>query len=69
MLQRVQTLYLLFAVILMAMMLSLPLARLLEGDNEYILRAFGIYDRTGETSGAVVPFPYLGYLLIVAAAL
>ncbi|MCC8035781.1 MAG: DUF4293 domain-containing protein [Rikenellaceae bacterium] len=67
MLQRIQSLYLLFAVILMAMMLGMPLGRFLEGDNEYIFRAFGIYSETSEVGGAVVPLPYLGYLLVITA--
>lgn len=66
MIQRVQTLYLLLATLLMSLTLFLPLATIWQGNEELIIKAFGI----AGTFGVDMPLPlYLGVVLSAAALL
>lgn len=66
MIQRVQTLYLLFAAIAMSLTLFLPLATLWYGGNEIVVKAWF----TDGAEGFKAPLPlYLGILLSVTTAL
>ena len=66
MIQRIQSLYLLAAAVLMLLMLFLPLATFLGGIESYDLYAFGLKNETGLT---VQPAVYLGILLTLACVL
>lgn len=66
MIQRIQTLYLLAAAVLMLFTLLLPLATFMGGVESYDLYAFGLQNETGLT---VQPSLYLGILLSLACAL
>ena len=66
MIQRIQTLYLLLAAVLMSLTLFLPLATILDGSNEIVVKAFsvsGLQDAAG-----ALPI-YLGLLLALTTAL
>ena len=66
MIQRIQTLYLLLAVAMMSLTLFLPLATIVYGGNELILKGFTI------SGGEGISFPlpiYLGVLLAVTTLL
>lgn len=66
MIQRIQTLYLLFAAALMSLTMFLPLATIWQGDTELVVKAWF----TDGTLGFKAPLPlYLGILLAVATAL
>ncbi|WP_300797106.1 DUF4293 domain-containing protein [uncultured Alistipes sp.] len=66
MIQRIQTIYLLIAVILMALTLFLPLAWFACDAGEFTLRAFGLETAAGEV---VQSTAYLGILLVLAGLL
>ena len=66
MIQRIQTIYLLLATILMSLTLFLPLATIINGTSEIVVKAFavsGLSDVTG-----TLPL-YLGILLSITTAL
>lgn len=66
MIQRIQTVYLLLATILMSLTLFLPLATIINGTSEIVVKAFavsGLSDVTG-----TLPL-YLGILLSITTAL
>ncbi len=63
MIQRIQTLYLLFAAILMSLTLFFPLATITYGGNEIVLKAFTIVS-TGSEIRSQLPL-YLGCMLAV----
>ena len=66
MIQRIQTLYLLLATVLMSLTLFLPLATIWQGGNEIIIKAWF----ADGTVGFKAPLPlYLGIILSVATAL
>ncbi|MBR2027055.1 MAG: DUF4293 domain-containing protein [Alistipes sp.] len=66
MIQRIQTVYLLLAVVLMSLTLFLPLATIWQGGNEIIIKAWF----ADGTVGFKAPLPlYLGIILSVATAL
>ncbi len=66
MIQRIQTLYLLLAAVLMSLTLFLPLATIWQGGNEIIIKAWF----ADGTVGFKAPLPlYLGIILSVATAL
>lgn len=66
MIQRVQTLYLLLAAVLMSLTLFLPLATIVTGSDEVIVKAFSI----SGTLGLDTPLPlYMGIVLAVATLL
>ena len=66
MIQRIQTLYLLLATVLMSLTLFLPLATIVQGGNELVLKAFTIDGTLGfETT---LPL-YLGLLLVLPTLL
>ena len=66
MIQRIQTLYLLLAVAMMSLTLFLPLATIVYGGNELILKGFTI----SGGDGLSFPLPiYLGVLLAVTTLL
>lgn len=66
MIQRIQTLYLLLAVAMMSLTLFLPLATIVYGGNELILKGFAI----SGAEGISLPLPiYLGALLAVTTLL
>lgn len=69
MLQRIQSLYLLITSVLMVIMLSCPLGKFLGGDQEFILRAFGLIQSHAEPSEYVFSTIYMGILMAMAAAL
>lgn len=66
MIQRIQTLYLLAATALIALMLFLPLTTFVCGGEEVVLKAFGA--SLGNEGSANLPL-YLGILLATATAL
>ena len=66
MIQRIQTLYLLAATALVALMLFLPLTTFVCGSEEVVLKAFGA--SLGTEDSANLPL-YLGILLATATAL
>ena len=66
MIQRIQTLYLLAATALVALMLFLPLTTFVCGSEEVVLKAFGA--SLGTEGSANLPL-YLGILLATATAL
>ncbi|MEG1622820.1 MAG: DUF4293 domain-containing protein [Alistipes sp.] len=66
MLQRIQTLYLLSVVGVMALTLHFPLATFVCGAESYLLEAFGLKNATGLT---VQPTLYLGIVLAVSSLL
>ncbi|MCD7970882.1 MAG: DUF4293 domain-containing protein [Alistipes sp.] len=68
MIQRIQSLYLFIVAGLMVVMLSFPLGRFLAGDEEFILKAYGIYS-TLDTGIPILALPYMGILITLAAAL
>lgn len=66
MIQRIQTLYLLLATALMSLTLFLPLATIVQGSEEIVVKAWFV----DGTLGFKAPLPlYLGILLSVATAL
>ena len=66
MIQRIQTLHLLLATVLMSLTLFLPLATIWHGSEELTIKAFGI----SGTFGVDMPLPlYLGMVLSVATLL
>ena len=66
MIQRIQTVYLLLAAVLMSLTLFLPLATIWQGGNEIIVKAWF----ADGTVGFKAPLPlYLGIILSVATAL
>ena len=66
MIQRIQTIYLLLATILMSLALCLPLATIWQGGNELVVKAFFL---DGEM-GFKAPLPiYMGIVLAVATVL
>ena len=66
MIQRIQTVYLLLATVLMSLTLFLPLATIWQGGNEIIIKAWF----ADGTVGFKAPLPlYLGIILSVATAL
>ena len=66
MIQRIQTLYLLLAAAMMSLTLFLPLATIVYGGNELILKAFTLNGLEGVESALPV---YLGAFLAVTTAL
>ena len=67
MIQRIQTLYLLLATALMSLTLFLPLATIVQGSEEVVVKAFSVDIKSFEFD---LPLPlYLGILLSVATAL
>lgn len=66
MIQRIQTLYLLLATVLMSLTLFLPLATVVQGGEELTVKAFTISGVEG--LNALLPL-YLGILLAVTTAL
>ena len=66
MIQRIQTVYLLLATAMMSLTLFLPLAAIVYGGNELILKAFSVIG-TEDTSGTL-PI-YLGALLAITTLL
>ncbi len=66
MIQRIQTLYLLLATAMMSLTLFLPLATIIYGSNELILKCFSISG--GEGLSFPLPF-YLGVLLVATTLL
>lgn len=71
MIQRKQTLWLLAACIFAALMLFLPLLRIVTYTDNMVLTAFGIHAAPASGAGKVLlaPTAWLGVLLAVAAAL
>ncbi|MCL2561014.1 MAG: DUF4293 domain-containing protein [Rikenellaceae bacterium] len=68
MIQRIQTIYLLGAAVLMALALVLPLATFYGQGHEFMLRGTAIADTTDKTSPILmVATPWLATLLILAA--
>lgn len=66
MIQRIQTVYLLLAAVLMSLTLFLPLATIWQGSEEMIVKAWSIEGSVGFDA----PLPlYLGIILSVATAL
>ena len=66
MIQRIQTIYLLLATVLMSLTLFLPLATIINGANEVVVKAFVV----DGLDGVVTTLPlYLGILLSIATAL
>ena len=66
MIQRIQTLYLLLATAMMSLTLFLPLATIVYGGNELVLKAFTV----SGVEGIGMPLPiYLGLLLAATTAL
>ena len=66
MIQRIQTIYLLLATVLMSLALCLPLAAIWQGGNELVVKAFFV---DGEM-GFKAPLPiYMGIVMAVAALL
>ncbi len=66
MIQRIQTLYLLLAAAMMSLTLFLPLATIVYGGNELVLKAFTV----SGVEGIGMPLPiYLGLLLAATTAL
>ena len=66
MIQRIQTVYLLLATVLMSLTLFLPIATIWQGGNEIIIKAWF----ADGTVGFKAPLPlYLGIILSVATAL
>ena len=66
MIQRIQTIYLLLATVLMSLALCLPLATIWQGGNELVVKAFFL---DGEM-GFKAPLPiYLGIVMAIAALL
>ncbi|MCD8102827.1 MAG: DUF4293 domain-containing protein [Alistipes sp.] len=68
MIQRIQSVYLFVASVMMFMMLSFPMCRFLVGDEEFVIKAFGIYSVTAGDA-MVVSLGYFGVLVVVAAVL
>ena len=66
MIQRIQTLYLLLATAMMSLTLFLPLATIVYGGNELVLKAFSVSGAEG--FGGSLPL-YLGALLAVTTLL
>ena len=67
MIQRIQTIYLLLATVLMSLTLFLPLATIWQADSELIVKAFSVDISTFEIN---VPLPiYMGIVLAVATLL
>ena len=66
MIQRIQTLYLLIATLLMAVATFTPVGRFFDGMQEFTLTAFALKDAAGVT---VQPALYMGILLAVAGLL
>lgn len=66
MIQRIQTLYLLLATVLMSLTLFLPLATIVNGANEVVVKAFVV----DGLDGVITTLPlYLGVLLSLTTAL
>lgn len=65
MIQRIQSLYLLLAALLMGALFFFPLANFLGGTEVYKLYAWGIRT-TGENPQTIVPAVYMGILLSLA---
>ena len=66
MIQRIQTLYLLLATVLMSLTLFLPLATIVNGANEVVVKAFVV----DGLDGVITTLPlYLGLLLSITTAL
>ena len=66
MIQRIQTVYLLLATILMSLTLFLPLATIINGANEVVVKAFVV----DGLDGVITTLPlYLGILLSLTTAL
>jgi hypothetical protein len=66
MIQRVQTLYLLLATILMSLTLFLPIGTIWQGETEFVIKAFSIADALGVKTQLPL---YLGILLILPTLL
>lgn len=66
MIQRIQTIYLLLATVLMSLTLFLPLATIINGANEVVVKAFVV----DGLDGVITTLPlYLGLLLSLTTAL
>jgi hypothetical protein len=66
MIQRIQTLYLLLAVALMSLTLFLPLATIVDGANEIVIKAFAVNGLADVANALPI---YLGLLLVISTAL
>ena len=66
MIQRIQTVYLLIATILMAITIFTPIAQFFDGTQEYTLSAFALKDAAGVTAQSTI---YMGILLALAGVL
>lgn len=67
MIQRIQTIYLLLATVLMSLTLFLPLATICSGSEEVVVKAFGV---NVASFGFDLPLPfYLGIVLVAATLL
>jgi hypothetical protein len=66
MIQRIQTIYLLIATILMAITIFTPIAQFFDGTQEYTLTAFALKDAAGVTAQSTI---YMGILLALAGVL
>ena len=66
MIQRIQTVYLLLATAMMSLTLFLPLATIINGGNEFVLKAFTISGAEGVTQSLPT---YLGVLLVATTLL
>lgn len=65
MIQRIQTLYLLIAAVLVGLIIFIPMANYLSSGSEYALTAFGIV--SADSGGSIATLPYLAVLAAVAA--
>lgn len=66
MIQRIQTVYLLIATILMAITIFTPIAQFFDGTQEYTLTAFALKDAAEVTAQSTI---YMGILLALAGVL
>jgi hypothetical protein len=66
MIQRIQTIYLLIATILMTITIFTPIAQFFDGTQEYTLTAFALKDAAGVTAQSTI---YMGILLALAGVL
>ncbi len=66
MIQRIQTVYLLIATILMAITIFTPIAQFFDGTQEYTLSAFALKDAAGAVAQPAI---YMGILLVLATLL
>lgn len=68
MIQRVQTIYLFLAAVLMSLTLFMPLATMTQGDVEVVLKAFSISGLDNIVQSTQLPL-YLGILLVLPTLL